>query len=72
MGNAAGRVFLRGAATPAGFGSWGQCRAMRDFVIIAAVCLFPAFVADRLWLGSKCSGNVTPEWVLDFSSMRHR
>ena len=45
---------------------------MRDFIIIAAACLLSTFVVDRLWLGGKYSGNFTPEWVLDFSSMKHR
>jgi hypothetical protein len=43
---------------------------MRDFIIIAVVCLLGAFVTDRLWLGGKYSGNVTPQWLLDFSSMK--
>ena len=45
---------------------------MRDVIIVAALCLLGAFVTDRLWLGGKYSGNFTPEWVLDFSSMKHR
>ena len=45
--------------------------AMRDFIIVAMLCLLGAFVTDRLWLGGKYSGNVTPEWLLDFSSMKH-
>jgi hypothetical protein len=45
---------------------------MRDFIIIvAAACLLSAFVVDRLWLGGKYSGTVTPQWLLDFSSMKH-
>ena len=45
--------------------------AMRDFISVAMLCLLGAFVTDRLWLGGKYSGNVTPEWLLDFSSMKH-
>jgi len=44
---------------------------MRNFIAIAVVCLLSAFVVDRLWLGGKYSGNLKPEWVLDFSSMKH-
>jgi len=43
---------------------------MRNFIIIATVCLLGAFVTDRLWLDGKYSGHVTPEWLLDFSSMK--
>jgi hypothetical protein len=45
---------------------------MRDFVIIAVLCLLAAFVTDRLWLGGKYSGHVTREWLLDFSSINRR
>jgi hypothetical protein len=45
---------------------------MRDFVMIAVVCLLAVFVTDRLWLGGKYSGHVTPEWLLDFSAMKRR
>jgi len=43
---------------------------MRNFIIIATVCLLGAFVTDRLWLDGKYSDNLTTEWLLDFSSMR--
>jgi hypothetical protein len=44
--------------------------AMRDFIIVAVLCLLWAFVTDRLWLDGKYSDNLTTEWLLDFSSMR--
>jgi hypothetical protein len=45
---------------------------MRDFIIIATLCLLGAFVTDRLWLGGRYSGHVTPEWLMDFSAMKNR
>jgi len=45
---------------------------MRDVIIVAALCLLGAFVTDRLLLDGKYSGHITPEWLLDFSSMKHR
>jgi hypothetical protein len=43
---------------------------MRDFIIIATLCLLGAFVTDRLWLGGRYSGTITPEWLLDFRAMK--
>ena len=45
---------------------------MRDFIIVAVLCILTAFVVDRVWLGGKYFGNVKPEWVLDFSAMKYR
>ena len=45
---------------------------MRDFIIVVALCLAAAFVADRVWLGGKYTNAVTHEFGLDMSSANRR
>jgi hypothetical protein len=45
---------------------------MRDFIIVAVLCLVAAIVADYVWLGGQYSSKVMYELGLDISSInRH-
>jgi|tagenome__1003787_1003787.scaffolds.fasta_scaffold12641903_1 hypothetical protein len=45
---------------------------MRDFIIVVALCLAAAVVADRVWLGGKYTNSVKYELGLDMSSANRR
>jgi hypothetical protein len=46
--------------------------AMRDFIIVAVLCLVAAIVADYVWLGGQYSSKVMNELGLDISSINRR
>ena len=49
-----------------------SCCAMRDFIIVAVLCLVAAIVADYVWLGGQYSSKVMYELGLDIRSInRH-
>jgi len=45
---------------------------MRDFIIVAVLCLVAAIVADYVWLDGKYSRKVAHEFGLDISSINRR
>jgi len=45
---------------------------MRDFIIVAVLCLVAAIVADYVWLGGKYSSKAMYELGLDLSSIIRR
>jgi hypothetical protein len=45
---------------------------MREFIIVTALCLVAAFVADHVWLGGKYFGAVKHELGLEVSSVNRR
>jgi hypothetical protein len=46
--------------------------AMRDFIIVAVLCLVAAIVADYVWLDGQYSSKVMHELGLDISSVNRR
>jgi hypothetical protein len=49
-----------------------SCCAMRDFIIVAVLCLLAAIVADYVWLGGQYSTKVMYELGLDIRSINRR
>jgi len=45
---------------------------MRDFIIVAVLCLLAAIVADYVWLGGQYSTKVMNYLGLDISSINRR
>ena len=45
---------------------------MRDFIIVAVLCLVAAIIADYVWLDGQYSRKVMRELGLDISSINRR
>ena len=45
---------------------------MKDFVVVALLCLVAAIVADQVWLHGKYTGAIKHSLGLDISSVNRR